>query len=318
MGRSRLVLGLAAVGELVACVVPESGVGYDSTAAATQTLSSSTGDGLADTVADAGLDDTGFAPPLDHSYFIAESTDFSGNGCENQDLNEVTRTLRDALARDGWVGTRVTGGDTTPSDFIDQHKHRFGLDPDAGDSARLSVYAGHGGMNVMQWGARDTTPGVPSRWQCLARFKEDVRLGAMAGGWARAVLLLTSCTGRLDCYRRTLATSDVTQVFAFNNSPIIWNSAARRFYRKSKHMANRHAWIAAMDDRPGIGQNSPVVYTRGTSFQETFAIHNSARLSEIEQIPDANGTTWFVYTWIDHGLRGSCMPLAEVCTGDDT
>lgn len=314
-GRARPSLGLASLAALVACVEPESGIGYGSTGEASETLSSSAAP------QDSGLDDTGdvppFAPPEEHSYFIAESTDFTGNGCENDDVNDVTSSLRDALADDGWVGTRVVEGGTTPADFIDPAKRAFGLDPEAGDSAMLSVYAGHGWMNVLQWGTRDTTPGVPSGSQCRATIRDDVRLGAMAGGWARAVILLTSCTGRVDCYRETLATNDVTQAFAFNNSPMIWNNAPRRFYRKSARMANRHAWIRTMEDRPGFVKNSPVIYTRSTSFEDVLAIHQSARLSEIEDIPSANQTKWYAYTWIDHGLRGSCKPLPPVCTGDE-
>lgn len=307
--RAALVLGLVVAGSIGACVEPESDVGYGSTAAATSDATSMQEDG--------GIDDLGFVPPLDHSYFIAESMDFSGNGCENEDVNEVTRSLRDALARDGWAGTRVTEGNTTPSDFIDPLKHDFGLDPEAGDSALLSVYAGHGWMNSLQWGAADVTPNLAPYRDCRAFLASDVRLGTMSGGWARAVVLLTSCTGRLACYESSLATSNVTQTFAFNNSPMIWSNAARRFYRKSKRMANRHAWIKTMEDRPGLGKNSPVVYTRATSRQDALDIHHSARLAMIEQIPSTQRTTWYAYTWVDHGLRGSCVPLPDTCTGVD-
>lgn len=311
--RSRLVL--AAVGSLAACVEPESGVEYGGTAA---TESPSTGgvDGLTGTE-DGGLDDTGFVAPLDRSYFIAESTDFRGNGCENDDVNEVTRTLRNALALDGWIGTRVTEGSTTPSDFIDPAKQSFGRDPEAGDSALLSVYAGHGWMDKLEWGTADTTPGLARYRECWAYFDDDVRLGAMSGGWARVVLLLTSCSGRLACYKSMLGRSNATQTMAFNNSPSIWNNAARRFYRKTKHMANRLAWIKAMDDSPGLGTNSPVVYTRATSRHDALRIHASARLSRIEDIPTTARTTWFAYTWVDHGLRGTCVPLLDECLGVD-
>lgn len=316
MGRSAaLGLGLAAVGTFAACVDPDSGVGYGSTAATDSPSTSS--DGLTSMAEDGGTDDPGFVPPLVHSYFIAESTDFTGNGCENHDVNVVTRTLRDALAQDGWVGIRVTEANTTPSDFIDPVKQPFGLDPEAGDSALLSVYAGHGYMDKLQWGTADTSPGLAKYRDCIAYFAQDMRLGALSGGWARVVLLLTSCSGRLACYKSMLGTSNATQTFAFNNSPSIWNNAARRFYRKSKHMANRLAWIKAMDDSPGLGANSPVVYTRATSRKEALRIHASARLSRLEEIPHIDRTTWFAYTWVDHGLRGTCIPLLEECRGVD-
>ncbi|MEM9457609.1 MAG: hypothetical protein AAGF11_25750 [Myxococcota bacterium] len=221
----------------------------------------------------------------------------------------MTRSLQRQLDEDGWSGTRATDGQTTPSDFIDPVKQTYGLDPTRGDAVSLAVYAGHGWMDQLQWGTSDNTPGVASLRQCNAFFSADIRLGAMSGGWAKALALLTSCTGRLACYESTLATSDVTQVFAFNNSPRIWNNAARRFYRKSKRMPNRDAWIKAMDNRPGVGRNSPVVYSRGPSRDEVLQIHQSARLSEINKTPSHQGTRWYAYTWIDRGLDGSCTPL---------
>jgi hypothetical protein len=35
------------------------------------------------------------------NYWIDESTDFTGNGCENADLNDVTSSLRSRLDMDG-------------------------------------------------------------------------------------------------------------------------------------------------------------------------------------------------------------------------
>ena len=47
------------------------------------------------------------ALPLEASgprYWIDESTDFTGNGCENTDLNNVTSSLKSRLDSDGWTG----------------------------------------------------------------------------------------------------------------------------------------------------------------------------------------------------------------------
>ncbi len=271
--------------------------------------------------ADEGVDDTNGLepeePPVERSYFIAESIDFTGNGCENDDVNDVTSTLRDKLDSEGWSGTRAVDGQTTPTDFIDASLQPFGLDYVASDAVSFAVYAGHGFMDQIQWGTADDDPAISPSRRCSTFLSSDVRLGARSGGWAKNVALLTSCTGRLACYESSLGQSDATQMMAFNNSPVIWGNAARRFYRKSGRMPNRDAWIRAMDNRPGIGKNSPVVYTRGGGRDEVLEIHQSARLSEISEIPRTQDTTWYAYTWVDHGLGDSCEPLLGSCVGVD-
>lgn len=304
---------------LTACPEAESGVGRGPTGEDSGLLPSGTG--VATGTLDEGADDTDgveVPPPVPKSYFIAESMDFSGNGCEDSDLNEVTESLHDELLDDGWAGTRLAEGQTRPADFIDSVKQAFGQDHTKSDAVSLAVYAGHGWLDILKWGVRDETPGVSTALRrCMTVISEDMRLGAESGGWAKTVALLTSCTGRLACYESTLATSDATQIFAFNNSPAIWGNAARRFYRNSKDMSNRDAWLTAMDNRPGFGRNSPVVYTRGTSEDEARQIHGSARLSQIDQTPQHQGTTWYAYTWVDHGSSETCDPLPQTCVGVD-
>ena len=139
--------------------------------------------------------------PAERSYFIAESMDYTDNGCTNvDDLNDVTSSLRAALSHDGWSGTRMTEAMTVPADFIDSFSQDHGRDDMAADSMRLSVYAGHGYMNSISWGTRDPNPELSQEQGCRARFSDGVRLGRMAGGWARIVLFMTSCTGNLECY----------------------------------------------------------------------------------------------------------------------
>ncbi|MCA9704544.1 MAG: hypothetical protein KDK70_01705 [Myxococcales bacterium] len=306
---------------LASCPEVESGVGQgptghdgsDATAAGTESSGADIDSGVDDT---SGAEILDVPPPAARSYFIAESMDFSGNGCENTDLNDVTESLQAELNDEGWVGRRATEGQTRPADFVDPTLRTFGQDHLESDAVTLAVYAGHGGIDKLGWGTRDHTPDVWPTKRCIVTFSDDIRLGSHSGGWAKTVALLTSCTGRLACYKSTLATNDLTQVFAFNNSPIIWSNAARRFYRKSEDMSNRDAWITAMDNRPGFKKNSPVVYTRGTSEDEVLELHQSARLPRIEQIPSAQGTTWFAYTWVDHGLHGDCK-LPSDCVGVD-
>src|SRR5882757_7363484 len=75
------------------------------------------------------------------NYWIDESTDFTGNGCENADLNDVTSSLRSRLDADGWTGTRWSNANAWPEDFIE--RDLGGIDHVAGDASTLSVYAGH-------------------------------------------------------------------------------------------------------------------------------------------------------------------------------
>jgi hypothetical protein len=270
-------LWLVILGMGAACVEPTDGVGY-----------SSTGEEPEGPASDSGYVD--LDPPADHSYFIAESMAYRHEGCWNtNDLNNVTETLQSVLDADGWTGVRMLDGETTPADFIDSFLDALGADAEAGDSALLSVYAGHGDRNLLGWGTPDPTPGF--RQECGAKFSRDIRLGRMAGGWARVVLLMASCTGSLDCYESSIAASDTTQALAFVNSPTIWHNAARRFYRNSKYMSNRYAWIRTMDNG-GAWKNSPITYTRARSLGAALEIHRSARLSKIEDIPSMNGTTW--------------------------
>jgi hypothetical protein len=54
------------------------------------------------------------------TYYLDESTDFSGNGCENADLNDVTSSLRSSLNANGWSGSRFTNVNAWPQDYMEQ------------------------------------------------------------------------------------------------------------------------------------------------------------------------------------------------------
>src|SRR5262245_44890333 len=87
------------------------------------------------------------------TYYIDESTDFTGNGCENADLNDVTSSLRSSLNSNGWSGQRFTNINAWPQDYMEQTIAGLsGVDNVFGDNALLSVYAGHGNRGLLQFG----------------------------------------------------------------------------------------------------------------------------------------------------------------------
>ena len=102
------------------------------------------------------------------NYWIDESTDFTGNGCENSNLNNVTSSLRNRLESDGWSGTRWSNQNAWPEDFIEQNLG--GIDHVAGDSQTLSVYAGHGNRALIQFGYQ-------RNGRCTVSFPPSTRLG---------------------------------------------------------------------------------------------------------------------------------------------
>lgn len=83
-------------------------------------------------------------------YWIDESTDFTGNGCQNSDFNNVTSSLKSRPDSDGCSGTRWSNENAWPEDYIEQ---KFdGIDHVAGDYETLSAYAGHGDRTLIQFG----------------------------------------------------------------------------------------------------------------------------------------------------------------------
>jgi len=68
-------------------------------------------------VATAILALAGLAAPANAStYYIDESTDFTGNGCPNTDLNNVGAALKQALIDDNWSGEYFKKATAWPQD----------------------------------------------------------------------------------------------------------------------------------------------------------------------------------------------------------
>jgi len=231
------------------------------------------------------------------NYWIDESTDYTGNGCENTDLNDVTSSLRSRLSADGWTGTRWTNINAWPEDFIEQDLG--GIDHVAGDSRTLSVYAGHGNRGLIQFGYR-------RGGRCTVSFPVDTRLGTQGGDNAVYAMWLTSCTVHLDALSRHF-NQQIRQTFGYHNSPSIKDDQPRDFYEETDDLRNERAWIEEMEDRPGwfTGDNSPITLTFGVSASHCNWVRGYARLRDGRLLYDApQPHTYYIYYMYNNGDSG--------------
>lgn len=204
------------------------------------------------------------------SYWIDESTDFTGNGCPNTDLNNVTSSLRNRLNATGWGGTRWSNSNAWPEDFIEGNFG--GIDGTTTDSRLLAVYAGHGNRGLIQFGFR-------RGGRCIDRMPVDMRLGAQQGNRAGYAMWVTSCTVHADSFSNHF-NQRIRQTFGYHNSPPVGNNQPRSFYNATNGLRNSRAWIEEMEDRPGwfTGDNSPVALTFGLSAAHCRTVRDNARL----------------------------------------
>ena len=204
------------------------------------------------------------------TFWIDESTDFTGNGCENTNLNDVTSSLRSALVSDGWTGTRWTNANAWPEDFIEGNLG--GIDDVAGDSKLLSVYAGHGNRGLIQFGYR-------RNGRCVVRLRDSARLGTQAGDRAAYAMYVTSCTINTDSLSQHF-NNEIRQSFGYHNSPSVKDDQPRDFFNATSSLRNSRAWIEETEDKPGwfTGDNSPITLTFGLSSSHCSWVQDTARL----------------------------------------
>ncbi|MGI9305354.1 MAG: DUF6345 domain-containing protein [Gammaproteobacteria bacterium] len=238
------------------------------------------------------------------TYWIDESTDFTGNGCQNTDLNTVTASLQNDLDADAWTGTRWTNANAWPQDFYEQtFPGLAGIDHVAGDSRTLSVYAGHGNRARLQFG-------FPRNSQCLVTIDQQSRFGTLAGDEAAYMMYVTSCTINTGAISRHFD-QQVRQSFGYHNSPIVKDNQPRDFFRATWYLRNSRAWIEEMEDRPGwfTGDNSPITLTFGLNQSDCHSVQNTARLRAgalIFDAPEPHG--WWCSVMFDNGQNGCRIP----------
>jgi hypothetical protein len=230
-------------------------------------------------------------------YWIDESTDFTGNGCENADLNNVTSSLKSRLDADGWGGTRWSNANAWPEDFIEQNLG--GIDHVAGDDETLSVYAGHGWRALIQFGFQRAG-------RCTVSFQPSSRLGTQGGDDAAYAMWVTSCTVHLDSLALHFDQA-IRQTFGYHNSPSVKDDQPRDFYEETDGLRNERAWIEEMEDRPGwfTGDNSPIALTFGLDSSHCSWVQSTARLRDRVLLSDAPAPdTWYCYLMFNHGDSG--------------
>ena len=211
----------------------------------------------------------------DHrTYFISETTKFDGGGsCENAAVIAVTKEFRSALDDAGWSGRRLVNENTWPEDMREGTFADTAQDGVFGDATRLSVFAGHGTVGELQWG----TPSPEG--ECRTQIPIKSRFGTLAGDKAAAVMLLASCTMRVDRLWPTYRLQMSRQMFGYHNSPFIDGDELRLvFVRSEDGQAAADAWLEEMVLNV-LGKNSPIVFTKGITEEEAISVHGATNLA---------------------------------------
>jgi hypothetical protein len=201
-------------------------------------------------------------------YWIDESTDFTGNGCENADLNNVTSSLKSRLDADGWGGTRWSNANAWPEDFIEQNLG--GIDHVAGDDETLSVYAGHGWRALIQFGFQ-------RGGRCTVSFPPPPGSGTQGGDDAAYAMWVTSVTVHLDFVVDALRPGDPPDL---RYQPPSVKDDQPRISRADRRPAQR-ARVDRGDGGPTgwfTGDNSPIALTFGVGSTHCGWVRNTARL----------------------------------------
>lgn len=227
------------------------------------------------------LCDTAFAD----GYLIDESTDFTGNGCENDNVNTITSTLRNTLEDNGWDGHRFTNGGAFPQDFVEECSSIFGpggLDGTIADRKVLAVYAGHGNVGFVQFGFKRNGMCTVDMDGSSGNVTANgiMKLGQMSGSQAGFGVWLTSCTLKSGTLPTNANFQWLEQQFGYHNSPSIGNNTPNEWYLDINPKSNKQAWLDAMEDKPGLftGDNSPMVVSYGSTSTECADTHNNRRL----------------------------------------
>ncbi len=232
-----------------------------------------------------------------HNYWIDESTDFTGNGCQNADLNDVTSSLKSRMDSDGWSGTRWTNANAWPEDYIEQNMG--GIDHITSDAKSVAVYAGHGNRALIQFGFQ-------RNGRCTVTADNDMRLGTQGGNDASFMMYVTSCTIHTDSLSRHFD-QQIRQSFGYHNSPSVKDNQPREFYKDTDSADNVVAWREEMEDRPGwfTGDNSPITLTFGTDSAHCQTVKNTARLRDRDLLTNApEPHTWYCTSMFDNGDSG--------------
>lgn len=272
--------------------------------------------------------DPGSSAPM--TFYIAETTEFSNfpnasGNCDNDNVNIVTQVLRERMEDEGWTGTQVYNGASTLYDFGDPAVLSGGRDFLAADSSRVTVYASHGNINLLQWGQPGPTPQGQND-DCHLTINQDMGLGENAGDQSGALILATSCTmsTKNDNLPNNIGGgAEIGQAFGWDNSPSISSHTLAFFFVDTGptdfdpgdtvdaiNTTNRESFLINGQERAGVlfEENSPVVFTPGRTGTEVINRHFGAQMALgtglDEEILEPQDPNIYNYSWIDNGNAG--------------
>ena len=258
------------------------------------------------------------------TYYIDETTDWTGNGCEAEDLPAVTAGIKANLDSRGWKGSRYLNVNAWPQDIVESCDASYGANGDDasfGDGADLLVEAGHGNTGFVAFGyQRNGMCTVDlGRTSNVSSYTGAARLGQMDGARASIAMWLDCCTLKPASLTAHANYQWVKQQVGFGGIASFDADMVGAFVRNSGapartgEISNVDAWLIAMEDKPGwfTGDNAPIVVSYGTTAAEAAGYDASLSLGSF-QSPRTGGATcgsgprrfYYTYTWKDHGSAG--------------
>lgn len=232
------------------------------------------------------------------NFWIEESTDFTGNGCSNDDVNTVTKSLNSELLDNSWTGTRLVNENAWPQDFTESCRaslYRAGND--AADTRMLTVYAGHGFLEGHKTGVQF---GTQHDGLCYVTYASSnraqvgtARLGQMDHARTGFAAWITSCSMNSNHLGESINYQWVNQNFGFDNSPAIEAHQPKDWFRAIGSKSNKNAWLEELEDKQGLftGDNNPIVVSYSDSAKGCTTMHNDKRLKAQILTPRPGGPT---------------------------
>ncbi len=215
------------------------------------------------------------------TFYMDESTDYTGNGCENNDLNTVTESLANTMWSFGWAGDRWVNTDAWPQDFVESCSGTYGSAGDddvTSDTKSLAVFAGHGNIGLLAYGHKHAS-------RCNVDFSANMRLGSMGGDTA-AVGMWLICDALEESSLPSEANSQwLRQQLGWTNLIGIGDDEPEDFFLDTWTMtvtpflpgkANSDAWLSRMDG----GGRHPMVVSYGSTESGCWNVHDGARLGD--------------------------------------
>jgi len=224
------------------------------------------------------------------TYYIEESTDYTGNGCQNADLNDVTWHLHESMSAAGWTGERWMNANAWPQDFMESCSTTYGSDGSDNlyaDTKSVAVYAGHGNVGLLAYGYKHSN-------RCTVDFSSNMRLGSMGGDIAAVAIWLVCDALQVASLPAEANYQWTRQQLGWTNTIAIDNWEPSVFFDLTgTHLegigvfppvplvlvpgaTNADAWLAVMGD----DGRHPIAVSYGSSSSGCWTIHDNAKLKD--------------------------------------